>query len=80
MLSPTARCAADSKEWGMSDDAVAELFDRYMNDPLFRAMMKVDPRRAVAESGLELTMEEQDSLHQIDWSLPDSQLQERLSK
>lgn len=64
----------------MSQEAIADFLDRYMNDPLFRAMMKADPRRAVAECGLELTPEEQDSLLRIDWTLPDSELQERISK
>jgi hypothetical protein len=68
------------KERDVSQEAVAELLDRYMNDPLFRAWMKADPRRAVAESGLELTTEEQQSLEQLDWSLPDAQLQERITK
>jgi hypothetical protein len=78
------RVAADGRGAGgtafMSQDAVEELLDRYMNDPLFRAKMQIDPRMAVAECGLELTLEEQQSLHQFDWSLPDAQLQERLSK
>ncbi len=64
----------------MSQEAVEELLDRYMNDTWFRAKMKADPRRALAESGLELTDEEQESLHGMDWSLPDAQLQERISK
>jgi hypothetical protein len=68
------------KERDVSQEAMAELLDRYMNDPLFRARMKADPRRAVAESGLELTPEEQQSLEQLDWSLPDAQLQERITK
>jgi hypothetical protein len=64
----------------MSREAVEELLDRYINDPLFRARMKANPHRALDESGLDLTPEERKSLESVDWTLPDTQLQERITK
>jgi hypothetical protein len=51
-----------------------------MNDPIFRARMKADPQGAVAESGLDLTPEERQSLESLDWTLPDTKLDDRISK
>jgi hypothetical protein len=75
----TARLASD-EECSMSREAVADLLDRYINDPLFRARLRADPRRALDESGLDLTPEERKSLETVDWTLPDTQLQERITK
>jgi hypothetical protein len=64
----------------MSREALEDLLDRYFNDPIFRARLKANPQAALAESGLDLSDDERKSLEGLDWTLPDGQLQERISK
>jgi len=54
--------------------------DRWMNDPGFRQEMRADPEGTVRRSGAELDQDEWAALRNIDWSLPDEQLQARASK
>jgi len=54
--------------------------DRWMNDPGFRQEMRADPEGTVRRSGVELDQDEWAALRNIDWSLPDEQLQARASK
>lgn len=65
----------------MSTEAKKRLIDRIVQDPSFRQQLKVDPEGTIQHSGLDLTEEEYTSVvADIDLSLPDDQLQERLSK
>ncbi len=64
----------------MSYEAVGKLVDLWMNDPGFRAQAKKDPRTAARKAGVELSDEELAALSSVDWSLPDEQLQARVSK
>ncbi|HEY7782232.1 MAG TPA: Os1348 family NHLP clan protein [Ktedonobacterales bacterium] len=65
----------------MSIEAKKRLIDRIVQDPSFRQQLKVDPEGTIQHSGLDLTEEEYTSVVAgIDLSLPDDQLQERLSK
>ncbi len=64
----------------MSYEAVGKLVDLWMSDPGFRAQAKKDPKAAARKAGVELNSEELAALSGIDWSLPDEQLQARVSK
>lgn len=65
----------------MSTEAKKRLIGRIVQDPSFRQQLKVDPEGTIQHSGLDLTEEEYTSVvADIDLSLPDDQLQERLSK
>jgi hypothetical protein len=64
----------------MSRAAIGTLIDRWLNEPEFRAAMRVDPQAAVRDSGAELNAEEWAALREIDWNLPDEELNSRLSK
>jgi hypothetical protein len=57
-----------------------QLADRFMNDPDFREQMRQDPEGAAKRTGLELDEEDRQALRSVDWSLPDEQLNERVSK
>jgi hypothetical protein len=54
--------------------------DRYTNDPTFRTELKTDPQGAIERSGIQLDPKEREAVESIDWSLPDEQLKERVSK
>lgn len=64
----------------MSYEAVGKLVDLWMNDPGFRAQARKDPRAAARKAGIELNDEELSALNNIDWNMPDEQLQARVSK
>ena len=62
-----------------------EMTDRFINDPDFREQMRQDPegtaeRFAAERFGVQLDEEDRQALRMIDWSIPDEQLQERVSK
>lgn len=64
----------------MSQNALAQVMDRYTNDPAFRDQMRSDPEGAIQRGGFELDESERQAIQNIDWSLPDEQLKERVSK
>jgi hypothetical protein len=64
----------------MSREAVEQLIDRWINEPAFRQELRTNPEGAVRQSGTELDEEEWAVLRNIDWSLPDEELQARVSK
>lgn len=64
----------------MSREAVQELLDRWMNEPGFRAQMRTNADTTVQNAGLVLEEDERAALQSVDWSLPDEELQTRISK
>jgi hypothetical protein len=64
----------------MSAEAVAELMDRWTNEPAFRQEMRSDPEAAVQSSGVQLDPDEWAALKDVDWKLSDEDLEERASK
>ena len=64
----------------MSQTALAQVMDRYTNDPAFRAELKSDPQGAIEHSGIQLDANEREAVSKIDWNLPDEQLKDRVSK
>ncbi len=64
----------------MSRQAVETLMDRWINEPAFRTQMRQDPEGTVQRSGVQLDADEQAALRSVDWSLPDAELQARVSK
>ena len=61
-------------------EAMQQLTDRFMNDPEFRERMRQDPEGTVEAQGFQLDEEDRQTLQSIEWSLPDEQLKERVSK
>jgi len=57
-----------------------QLLDRWMNEPAFREEMRADVEGAVRRCGLDLNEDEMAALRNIDWSLPDEQLEIRVIK
>jgi hypothetical protein len=61
-----------------------QLTDRFINDPEFREQMRLDPEGTAEvfghSYGVQLSEDVRQGLHNIDWSLPDEQLNERASK
>ena len=64
----------------MSREAVNELFDRWLNDAAFRQDVRTDAEGAVRRAGAQLDEDEWAALRTVDWSLPDSELEARISK
>ena len=64
----------------MSRESVQALMDRWINEPAFRAEMRKDPEAAARASGVTLDADELAALRSVDWSLPDAELQARVSK
>ncbi len=64
----------------MPREAIAELVDRYLSEPAFRAALQQDPEGTVRRSGIALNEDELAALRSIDWSLPDEELQARVNK
>ena len=64
----------------MSQQAVASLVDKWMNDEKFRADIRKDPEGTVKNSGVHLDEEEWKALRAIDWNAPNEQLTARASK
>ena len=57
-----------------------DLIGRAIADPDFRAALIADPEKAATDAGYSLTMEELDSLRQVDLLAAAEGLGERLSK
>jgi hypothetical protein len=64
----------------MSQQAVLELIDRWLNDRTFFEEMRKDPEGTVRSHGFDLSVEEWEALHKTDWSLPDEELTMRVTK
>jgi hypothetical protein len=64
----------------MSRAAIGNVIDRWLNEPDFRAVIRRDPEAAVRAEGVELDPDEWAALREVDWSLPDEELNSRLSK
>ncbi len=64
----------------MSRQAVETLMDRWLNEPEFREALRQNPEGAVRQAGVELSEEEWAALRSVDWTLPDDQLQARVSR
>ena len=64
----------------MSRETVEKLMDRWINEPAFRTEMRKDPEAAVHSSGMELDQDEWAALRSVDWNLPDTELQSRMSR
>jgi hypothetical protein len=64
----------------MSHDAVADLVERYLNDPAFRSAFTQDPEAAVAAAGIQLDEDELAALHSTVSSHDDQPLKPRVSK
>jgi hypothetical protein len=64
----------------MSQQALADVMDRFTNDPAFREALRNDPEAAIRDSGIELNEQEMATIRKMDWEIPDEQLHERVSK
>jgi hypothetical protein len=64
----------------MSQDTVADLVDRYLNDPAFRAEFVRDPGAAVVAAGFVLDEAEMEALHATVSKRDDEPLKPRVSK
>ncbi len=63
-----------------NQETMQQLTDKFMNDPEFREQMRQDPEGTAERSGFQLDEEDRQALQSVDWSLPDEQLKERVSK
>lgn len=64
----------------MNHTSIEMLVDKWMNEQLFRDKVKQNPEGALNELSIVLTAEDREALRQIDWNLPDEELQTRISK
>ena len=64
----------------MSQQAVEQLLDRWMNEPQFREQLRQDPEGTVRGAGVELDADEWAALRSTDFNLSDEELQTRISK
>lgn len=64
----------------MGYENLGRLIDHWVNYPPFRAALRKNPVEAVRQSGIKLSPQELEAITQIDWSLSDDALQERMSK
>jgi hypothetical protein len=64
----------------MSQEAMEQLMSRWTNDPTFQEQLRSDPEGAIRSTGLVFDESEWEALRNMDWSLPDVQLQDRISK
>jgi len=63
----------------MNRAAVEQLIERWETDPAFRDELRADPEAAVRASGADLDDDEWNTLRQLDWSLPDEELRQRVN-
>jgi len=64
----------------MAIPGLEQLMERYLSDPAFKQRLQADPEGAARAAGLTLTAEERAALGQLDFNLPDAELQARVSK
>jgi hypothetical protein len=63
----------------MSREALKQLVQRWMNEPVFRAEVRRDPEGAIERAGYPLDEDEWSILRDTDWSQPDEDLRTRLA-
>jgi hypothetical protein len=64
----------------MSGEAVAEIVDRWMNEPGFKEQLIEDTEGTLQRNGLVLTEDDRAALENITDGLGDEELESRLSK
>ena len=64
----------------MSQEALEEIMDRWMNDPSFRSEFSADPEGTAEQEGLSLTAEELESLKAMVGDAPGEELEPRISR
>jgi hypothetical protein len=64
----------------MSQEGVAALVDRWMEDEAFREALRTDAAAAIGAGPFDLTAEERDALAAQDWTLSDEELKQRVSR
>ena len=64
----------------MSREALEQLIDRWTNEPSFREEIRRDLEGTIERAGLDLDDDEWAALRNTDWSLPDEELQARMTK
>jgi hypothetical protein len=64
----------------MSAEGIEHLMDRWLNEPGFRVRLRADPEGTVREAGVELDADEWEALRGLDETLPDQELQTRVSR
>jgi hypothetical protein len=69
-----------SEEDGMSEQGAQILIERWVEDEGFRQRLRIDPVSAVRSIGLEPTVDDEEALRNIDWSLADKELEALLDK
>ena len=64
----------------MGKKEIDMLFDKWMNDQMFRKNMRQNPEDTLQTTGVKLTPEEMSVFRKIDWKLSDEELKTRVSK
>lgn len=64
----------------MNKSDIDMLVKRWLNEPHFRKQMRTDPVKTIQSVGCQLEEGDIKALGQIDWKLPDDELQKRASK
>jgi hypothetical protein len=64
----------------MSQAAVEELMDMWLNDEAFREEVRKNPEAAIRARGYDLDEDEWSAVQSIDWDISDQELRERVSK
>ncbi len=64
----------------MTTQGLEQIMERYTSDPAFKAQLQADPEAAAKSAGIPLDEEDRAALQGMDFSLPDEQLQRRVSK
>ena len=59
---------------------LAAVMERYTSDLAFKQQLRDNPEEALRRAGIQLDAEDRQMFQQLDWSLPDEQLQQRVSK
>jgi hypothetical protein len=63
----------------MEQAKLKQLMERWQQDESFRSAVRADPRRAIADAGIELDPAEVAALAEVDWRQDDQQLEQRLA-
>jgi hypothetical protein len=64
----------------MARESMGKLLDRWVADANFRSAIRRDPEAAIKQAGIELDTDTLAAVRNIDWTLPDEELQARVSK
>jgi hypothetical protein len=67
-------------EGSLSQEALEEIMDRWMNDPSFRSTFSADPEGTAAQEGFSLTEDELESLKAMVSEAPGEELEPRISR